>query len=180
MSVPDGLLVLLSQGPRHGYQLATEFAQSTAGRWSINTGQVYTTLERLVRDGFAELDGIDPDDPRRRIYRLTPSGTARAETWLFASPAVTAEPRSDLLLQILLAVATRHDQALQLIDGQRRQLMEVLQERRKAQRNAPETLLDQIATDAAASRIEADLAWLDRCEARLRAIATQPDKEQSS
>ncbi len=77
MSVPDGLLVLLQDESKHGYQLAAEFAERTAGRWSLNTGQVYTTLDRLARDGFIAADGSDPADARRRLYRLTDEGRSR-------------------------------------------------------------------------------------------------------
>jgi DNA-binding PadR family transcriptional regulator len=42
---------------------------------------VYTTLDRLARDGLVAPDGADPAEPRRR-YRLTDEGRARADRWL--------------------------------------------------------------------------------------------------
>lgn len=174
MSVPDGLLILLREGPRHGYQLATEFAAHTAGRWKLNTGQVYTTLERLVRDGFAEPAGTDPDDERRIIYRLTDTGAARAEDWLVAAPPAPTEQRDELVLRILLVTAAHPSDAPRVIDAQRRSLVGRLQELRRGQRGGDADLLERLAADAAATRIEADLAWLDRCEDRLRAQAATP------
>ena len=47
MAVREGLLALLANGPRHGYQLKTGFESATGGMWPLNVGQVYTTLERL-------------------------------------------------------------------------------------------------------------------------------------
>ena len=169
MSVPDGLLVLLREGPRHGYQLASDLASHTAERWTVNTGQVYTTIERLVRDGFVEPDGVDPDDERRRIYRLTAAGTERADAWLVSPPPAPSDIRDELVLRVLLVTATRPSEAGAVIDAQRRALIERLQTTRRQMREGGDDLLARMATDAAATRIEADVAWLDRCEERLQA-----------
>jgi DNA-binding PadR family transcriptional regulator len=49
MSVREGLLALLAEGPRNGHQLKIEFEAVTGGVWPLNVGQVYTTLDRLAR-----------------------------------------------------------------------------------------------------------------------------------
>ena len=59
MSVRDGLLALLHRGPRHGYQLKSEFEAATGKVWPLNVGQVYTTLDRLQRDGFVDASERD-------------------------------------------------------------------------------------------------------------------------
>ncbi len=59
MVIRHALLALLSEGPKHGFQLAQEFAAGTGEMWPLNTGQVYTTLQRLDRDGLVESDGAD-------------------------------------------------------------------------------------------------------------------------
>ena len=180
MSVPDGLLVLLREGPRHGYQLASEFAERTAERWSLNTGQVYTTLDRLVRDGFVEPDEVGPQgagDDRRRTYRLTPAGARRAEGWLVASPPPPDGRRDELVLRVLLTAAVAPAAALDVVDRQRRALVELLQANRRRQREAGGDLLVRMAADADATRLEADLRWLDLCDERLRAALTVPAEE---
>jgi DNA-binding PadR family transcriptional regulator len=174
MSVPDGLLVLLREGPRHGYQLATEFAERTADRWSLNTGQVYTTLDRLVRDGFVEPEE-GASDERRRAYRLTPAGALRAETWLASPPPAPEEQRDELVLRVLLVASVSPAAAVDLIDRQRRNLVERLQELRRRQREGGGGLLSRLSDDAVASRLEADVRWLDLCEERLRAARSEED-----
>ena len=54
MSIKYGLLALLAEAPTHGYQLKTTFERRTGGSWELNIGQVYTTLQRLERDGLVE------------------------------------------------------------------------------------------------------------------------------
>src|SRR6266851_4891752 len=56
MSIRHALLALLSEGPKYGLQLREEFEARTGEVWPLNVGQVYTTLQRLERDGLAESD----------------------------------------------------------------------------------------------------------------------------
>jgi len=57
MSVRHALLALLSEGPKYGLQLREEFEARTGEVWPLNVGQVYTTLQRLERDGLVETAG---------------------------------------------------------------------------------------------------------------------------
>jgi hypothetical protein len=56
MSVPHALLALLTEGPKYGLRLQNEFEARTGEVWPLNVGQVYTTLQRLERDGLVETD----------------------------------------------------------------------------------------------------------------------------
>ncbi|MFC6934652.1 PadR family transcriptional regulator [Actinomadura yumaensis] len=75
MSIRHGLLALLSQGPRYGYQLRAEFESSTGSTWPLNIGQVYSTLSRLERDALVTRVGADEEG--RFVYRITAEGSGR-------------------------------------------------------------------------------------------------------
>jgi DNA-binding PadR family transcriptional regulator len=77
MSVRSGLMALLAEGEKYGAQLRSEFETRTGGTWPLNVGQVYTTLDRLVRDGLVESAG-EPDAEGRIAYRLTRAGHAES------------------------------------------------------------------------------------------------------
>ena len=83
MSVPHALLALLSEGPKYGLRLQNEFEARTGEVWPLNVGQVYTTLQRLERDGLVESDDGGEraaealPDHRRRAPRSWPAGCAR-------------------------------------------------------------------------------------------------------
>ncbi|HEY8294867.1 MAG TPA: PadR family transcriptional regulator, partial [Micrococcaceae bacterium] len=72
MSIRHSLLALLQDGPRYGYQLRSEFEERTGATWPLNIGQVYTTLDRLERDGLVRNDGGDGDG--HVIYSITDAG----------------------------------------------------------------------------------------------------------
>jgi DNA-binding PadR family transcriptional regulator len=167
MAVREGLLALLHAGPRHGYQLKTEFEHATGGVWPLNVGQVYTTLERLERDGL--VDTADRDG--QKTYRITVDGTAALGAWWETVPADDPPPRDELMLKVLMGIERGHAHALEVLTHQRSALLAMLQARRRDAKAAPpgrgEALAARLVLDALMVRAEADLRWLDLCEQRL-------------
>src|SRR5258708_19078534 len=101
MSVRHALLTLLSEGPRYGMQLRDEFEAATGDLWPLNVGQVYTTLQRLERDGLVESDG--GDDERQKSFRITARGQAEVSEWLHTPSGPAPPPRDELVPHVLLA-----------------------------------------------------------------------------
>lgn len=169
MAVRGGLLALLAEEPKYGYQLKTEFESATGGVWKLNVGQVYTTLDRLARDGCVVVD-VSEDQKR---YAITAAGRVELASWWQALPDEEPPPRDELVVKVLLAVAAAPRGAVDVITGQRTGLTEVLQRRRRALRAearvgpSVESLVARLAGDALVIRVEAHLRWLDLCEARL-------------
>ena len=181
MAVKEGLLALLEQGPRYGYQLKTEFEAATGGVWPLNVGQVYTTLERLERDGL--VDTTDQDG--QKCFQITLAGVSTLGEWWTAVPADEPPPRDELMLKVLMAIEHGTEHAVAVLTRQRSALLSALQQRRRSPGTRPagsakstpgEQLAATLVADALVVRAEADLRWLDLCEARLRATppATQP------
>ena len=72
MSTRHILLGLLASGPSHGYDLKRRHDERFPQARPLAYGQVYTTLQRLVRDGLAEVEGTDSDGgTERTTYRAT-------------------------------------------------------------------------------------------------------------
>ncbi len=173
MAVREGLLSLLQPGPRYGYQLKTEFEAVTGGVWKLNVGQVYTTLDRLERDGLV-LVGVSDDD--QKSYSLTAAGREELGAWWQATPAENPPPRDELMLKVLMAIEAGREHALDVITRQRTALFSLLQRHRRdrpADVTDPESLAARLVVDALVVRAEADLRWLDLCESRLNTPITQ-------
>jgi DNA-binding PadR family transcriptional regulator len=169
MSVRYGLLSLLAEAPAHGYQLKTAFERRTGGSWAINIGQVYSTLQRLERDGLVT---ALPSEGDRNDYRITTAGNEALASW-FATPIVAeAPPRDELTIKVLLAVAAGDVDVTDLLQGQRRASIEQLQAytKRKAQADPATDVAFLILLDALIFRVEAEIRWLDACEARIHQL----------
>ncbi len=175
MAVREGLLALLRDGPRHGYQLKTEFEHATGGVWPLNVGQVYTTLDRLERDGFVELRIELKPDGEQKTYLITLAGVDELGKWWETVPTDDPPPRDELMLKVLMAIEHGHDHAMTVITHQRTALFGLLQRKRRDRPAGTtatptgEALAAQLVNDALVVRAEADLRWLDVCESRLSA-----------
>src|SRR6478609_8426351 len=103
MSVRHALLALLSEGPKYGLQLRHEFEERTGEVWPLNVGQVYTTLQRLERDGLVASDGMSEEGPQKS-YRITPEGAEELAGWLRTPPNLSSPPRDELVIKVLIAL----------------------------------------------------------------------------
>src|SRR5580692_7022574 len=103
MSVRPALLALLSERPKYGLQLRQEFEARTGDVWPLNVGQVYTTLQRLERDGLIESDD-DVDEGPQKSYRITSDGEAELTVWLRTPPDLSQPPRDELVIKVLVAM----------------------------------------------------------------------------
>jgi DNA-binding PadR family transcriptional regulator len=166
------LLALLDEAPSHGYNLKTAFERRTGGSWALNIGQVYTTIQRLERDGLVESIGGADDD--RREYRITPAGREQLAGWFESPVAPEAPARDELTIKVLLAVAARDVDVTALLQRQRRASIEQLQAytRRKAKADPQRDVAFLILLDALIFRTEAEIRWLDACDARIRSLST--------
>ena len=170
MSIRLSLLALLQDRPRYGYQLRTEFQERTGSSWPLNIGQVYTTLDRLERDGLVRKDG--DDGAGHILYSISPAGVAAVRDW-FQSPVSRANPpRNELAIKLALALTIPAADAGALIQAQRAVSIRALQDYTKARREAaahprPTDTARLLVLDSLIFQTEAEVRWLDLCEARL-------------
>jgi DNA-binding PadR family transcriptional regulator len=95
MPVKHGLLALLAQRDLTGYELKVRFERALGEFWQLNSGQVYSTLERLRRGALVMRHGDDTAVGRAR-YTLLPRGRRQLERWL-SSPVLRLRPVRDPL-----------------------------------------------------------------------------------
>jgi DNA-binding PadR family transcriptional regulator len=167
MSVKHGLLALLERGPMYGYQLRVAFEESTGGTWPLNIGQVYTTLSRLERDELVR--PLPENDGGQRPYQITEAGRADLAAW-FATPVTrTDRPRDELAIKLALALTTPGVDVPAVVQAQRTATMRTLQEytRLKQRAEAPADLSWRLVLDSMLFQTEAEIRWLDHCEASL-------------
>src|SRR5215212_7170742 len=103
MSIRHALLALLSEGPKYGLQLRQEFEAGTGEVWPLSVGQVYTTLQRLERDGLVASDDGDSAGPQKH-FQITSEGAAELAAWLRTPPDLSSPPRDELVIKVLVGV----------------------------------------------------------------------------
>lgn len=167
MSIRHGLLALLTAGPRYGYQLRTAFEESTGATWPLNIGQVYTTLSRLERDGLVR--PLPEEDGGQRPYEITDAGRAEVDRWFATAVSRTDRPRDELVIKLAVALTTPGVHVRAVVQTQRTATMRTLQEltRLKNREDAAADLSWRLVLDAMIFQAEAEVRWLDHCEASL-------------
>jgi DNA-binding PadR family transcriptional regulator len=171
MSVRHALLALLSEGPKYGLQLREEFEANTGQVWPLNGGQVYTTLQRLERDGLVVAPGnaeeLEPGP--QKAYRITQAGSDELAQWLRVPPDLSTPPRDDLVMKVLIAVRVPGTDVSEVIQAHRRYLVQLMQEwtRLKDDDNGND-LAFALVVDSELFRLDSVIRWLDAAEARLR------------
>lgn len=169
----NAFLALLAHAPAHGYELKQAFDEALGGVWPpMNVGQIYTTLGRLERDGLVRGIHVEQANrPDKKVYDLTREGREAVEEWLSA-PAEGPRLKDEFFLKLVLARAaginSAHDPGV-LVERQRRRYLQQLREL-----NALATGADAAGNETAALlaegailHLQADLKWLELCEARL-------------
>jgi DNA-binding PadR family transcriptional regulator len=173
MSVPHALLALLSEAPKYGMRLQGEFESRTGEVWPLNVGQVYTTLQRLERDGLVETDA-EGERPQKR-YRITAAGAQELADWLRTPPDLVPPPRDELVIKVLVALQVPGIDVHAILQVHRRHAIEVMQRYTRVKADAAE---DDVAlalvADAELFRLEAIVRWLDAADVRLKQLPSAP------
>jgi DNA-binding PadR family transcriptional regulator len=172
MSIKHGLLALLSDGPRYGYDLRAAFEGCTGGAWPLNVGQVYTTLGRLERDGLVVQQGAD--DEGHVFYAVTAAGREELRSWFETPVERDPPPRDELSIKIALAAELPGVDVAAIVQRQRSATVATLQAltRQKAAALDAGQLGRLVVLDALLASADADARFLDTCDARLSSRRT--------
>lgn len=169
MSVRQGLLAILAQGPCYGHQLRHEFDRRTGATRPLNVGQIYNTLERLERDGFVTRGTADAQGHIH--WTITEDGAAEVGRWLSTPVDRGQVGRDELATKLAMAVTLPGVDATALIHAQRkasmRQRDELLQVRSSREDDSAEGLAWSMVVDAMVFAADAELTWLEHVESRL-------------
>ncbi len=170
MSVRHALLALLSEGPKYGLQLREEFEARTGEVWPLNVGQVYTTLQRLERDGLVESEGAG--EGPQKAFQITEGGTAELADWLRTPPDLSSPPRDELVMKVLVAIRLPSTDVHDVIQEHRRYLVQLMQQWTRIKEGGAEGDLSlALAVDAELFRLDSVVRWFDAVDARLRRAA---------
>jgi len=173
VSVRHALLALLSEGPKYGLQLREEFEARTGEVWPLNVGQVYTTLQRLERDGLVESDGDGQDGPQKdgpqKGFRITAAGTQELTGWLRTPPDMSSPPRDELVMKVLVALRVPGTNVAEVIQVHRRYLVELMQQWTRIKEDESESDMGlALVVDAELFRLDSVIRWLDAADGRIK------------
>ncbi|MBV9328203.1 MAG: helix-turn-helix transcriptional regulator [Chloroflexi bacterium] len=162
MSLKYGVLGLLTGEPLHGYEVKNRFEAMLGGTWDVNIGQIYTTLQRLERDGL-----VRPVGPRgdrgKLVYELAPEGRKALDEWLAQPNVGPQQLHEDFYVKLLLATRIANGDLPQMLARQKRAYLQRLRDLNSLEERARRDGRLDLArlVRGALLHTEADLKWMD-------------------
>jgi DNA-binding PadR family transcriptional regulator len=178
MSIATTLLGLLESGPQHGYSLKKSYDSYFGQDRSLDYGQVYSTLSRLLRAGLVEENGTEPGGgPSRKRYAITTAGVTDLEEWLGTPERPEPYLQNILYSKVVLAMLSGRS-AHDVLDGQRSAHLKAMRELTKRKQSGD--LVDALICDHALFHLEADLRWLELTADRLTSLSARLTGEKAN
>jgi DNA-binding PadR family transcriptional regulator len=162
LSLKYGVLGLLAEEPLHGYEVKNRFEAMLGGTWEVNIGQIYTTLQRLERDGLVRPIGAR-GDRGKQSYELLPEGRKALDQWLAEADSGPQQLHEDIYVKLLLATRIANGDLQQLLARQKRAYLQRLRDLNRLEERARRDRRIDLArlVRGALLHTEADLKWMD-------------------
>ena len=162
MSLKFGVLGLLKGEPLHGYEVKNRFEAMLGGTWEVNIGQIYTTLQRLERDGLVRPIGRRGDRGKLQ-YELSPEGHNALDQWLAQPDSGPQQLHEDIYVKLLLATRIANGDLKGLLARQKRAYLQRLRDLNRLEERARRDGRVDLArlVRGALLHTEADLKWMD-------------------
>lgn len=174
MAVKYAILGILKEKPRHGYELKSLFDEKVGEFWSLNYGQIYTTLDRLEKEGLVNHTQEEQETrPDRKVYYISSKGIQQLGQWLQKPVTKTRALRDEIFIKLLFLENEDPQAVLNLIQQQTNLYMQKMSELTQhkyelAKKNKEgEYFVTDLLMDAGLFHAEADIRWLRHCEAKL-------------
>jgi DNA-binding PadR family transcriptional regulator len=170
MSVKFALLALLYHQSMHGYELGKQMNRLINAEWDVKQGQIASTLVRLKEADLVDYEIEETDSaPDRKVYFITPEGRKALEHW-YVTPEVRDYRLGDAFyIKLVLSLVGGPVSPEKVLMAQRRELYQQLHQATELLRQADgRTQLPRVLLlESAIMHLEADLRWIEMCEARL-------------
>jgi DNA-binding PadR family transcriptional regulator len=175
MSIKYALLGILAEKDLHGYELKSSFDEKIGDFWSLNYGQIYSTLDRLEKEELVTYDRQAQERrPDRKIFSITPQGRRELEEWLSRPVSRVRALRDEFFIKLVFMDKSNPSPILELIEKQKTlylKHMNRLTQRKvalKKEGRGLDALTTELLMDAGLFHAEADIKWLTLCESKIK------------
>lgn len=120
MSVKYAILGILVDKDLHGYELKSCFDERVGDFWSLNYGQIYSTLDRLEKEALVTCDRMAQERrPDRKVYSITDRGRQELDEWLSTPVTRVRALRDEFFIKLVFMDKRDPGAMLDLIEKQK-------------------------------------------------------------
>jgi DNA-binding PadR family transcriptional regulator len=159
----------LQRGPRHGYELKRNVADTTA--FALHNNTLYPALRRFEEAGAVTKTAEQlPGRPPRHVYELTDVGRELLHDMLADLPPDLARDETEFLTRVGLFEELTPDERRRILAARADALREMAEHIReltqKSARSPEHRRWGGVVVDELAQRIERELDWITRLDAQ--------------
>jgi DNA-binding PadR family transcriptional regulator len=183
VSIKYALLGILAEKDMHGYELKSRFDEKVGAFWSLNFGQIYSTLDRLEKENLVFHDReIQERRPDRKVFSITEPGRAELATWLSTPVSKVRALRDEFFIKLVFLDKSNPEPVMELIKKQKAlHFKQMNQHTRKKlavkkEQQSLEDLTTELLLDAGLFHAEADIKWLTLCETKIKEMTDNSKK----
>jgi DNA-binding PadR family transcriptional regulator len=179
MSAKHAILGLLLNKPSYAYELSMRLPSRLGPAWTVNSGQISKTLERLELEGFVEVIAEPAGVGGRRVVGITALGVEESDRWFADDTAGPRLSRRPLVVKIILAGPDRLPDALTHIDKYEVECVQTLNKVTKNRSAVPSDEGDPVRADyvllllaisGEVEEVEGQLKWARHARSVVRSL----------
>ena len=121
MALRYSILGLLHYRPMHGYRIKEHIERNFGHMWSINYGQIYPNLKKMLDEGLVSMTEEvceGEKGPPRKLYAITEKGRHAFQQWLASTPEGAMVLRDPFLMRFVFFGFGEKKRSLEIIDAQ--------------------------------------------------------------
>ncbi len=180
MSIKHAVLGLLHYKDMYGYEIKNHIEHDFGSMWTVNFGQIYTTLKGLVKEGCVVLTEVVASEngaPHKKLYSLTEKGRKEFQKWLKSPPERPVLLRDPFMMRLIFFKFGEAEDALRLINEQIRRSERSLARRQESRSGWDKRgFYSRMARELGLSYKEVYLQWLYKVRDYAQAHPHQPSK----
>lgn len=176
MALSDAILVILTERPMSGYDLAKYFDTSIGFFWTASHPQIYRELKKLGERGLVDSrEEIQSGKPNRIVYRITDLGRQALLDWS-REPVNPPTIRDELLVRLQAIEYVDREALVEQVSGRleahRAQLDQYRHIKTKRFSDGPVPDADLGKLMGLQLGIEYERGWINWCENVLHTLGT--------
>jgi len=161
------ILGLLTIEPLSGYEMKKLIKESLAYFWSESNGQIYPTLNQLLKDHWIVVSNTTSSSKKSTRYAITEQGSKELQIWMQKDIEKSVH-RDENLLKLFFGANVPKQESIRRLESRQEKLTEKLNEyqtivKALEKKSGPHAIYWMMTADYGIRSVQAAIDWCQNC-----------------